>query len=249
MTKQRNLAWVFLILMGMALQGLAQTSPAITVKANEIKAVVQPTMYGIFFEDINFGADGGIYAELVKNRSFEFYNPLMGWREIKPPGSKDAIQFLIRGENAPNPRYARFFVRSASGYGITNEGFRGMGIKPNSEYEFTVLTRAIEGANTVLRVELVDSKNAKIGKTTIPVTAAGWVKRSATFTTTGGDPKAKLNIYFEGTGVVDLDMISLFSEGYLEKPSRRTARRPGAAAGRYETRFYPLPGWLHRGRT
>jgi alpha-N-arabinofuranosidase len=106
--RKPNLVLMWLVLVCMAVRGFAQTNPVITVKANEIKAAVQPTMYGIFFEDINFGADGGLYAELVKNRSFEFYRPLMGWREIKPQNSKDAIEFLIRGENAPNPRYARF---------------------------------------------------------------------------------------------------------------------------------------------
>src|SRR5215217_2083686 len=57
----------------------AQKSNAITVKANQIKGDIQPTMWGVFFEDINLGADGGIYAELVKNSSFEFSKPLMGW--------------------------------------------------------------------------------------------------------------------------------------------------------------------------
>jgi alpha-L-arabinofuranosidase len=218
MTRKPNL--VLMLLVCFAVTGFAQTSPVITIKANEIKAAVQPTMYGIFFEDINFGADGGLYAELVKNRSFEFYRPLMGWREIRPQNSKDAIQFLIRGENAPNPRYARFFVRSASGYGISNEGFRGMGIKKDNQYEFTVLSRSIEGSTITLRIELVDSKNVKIGEETIPLTGLDWTKHAVSFKTTGGDPKSKLNLYFEGTGVVDLDMISLF-------PTDTWKNRPG----------------------
>lgn len=190
-------------------ESYAQTTPVITVKANEIKATVQPTMYGIFFEDINFGADGGIYAELVKNRSFEFYRPLMGWREIKSQGAADAVQFIIRGENESNPRYARFKVRSASGYGISNEGFRGMGIKQGNTYEFSVLARVIEG-NTKLRIELIDSKNAKIGEASLLIPGTEWTKHRVSFATTGGDPKSKMNLFFEGTGVVDLDMISLF---------------------------------------
>ncbi|MBF9252834.1 hypothetical protein I2I11_06000 [Pontibacter sp. 172403-2] len=58
--------------------GFAQQDRVFTVKVNEVKAEVQPTMWGIFFEDINLGADGGIYAELVKSRSFEFDTPIMG---------------------------------------------------------------------------------------------------------------------------------------------------------------------------
>jgi alpha-L-arabinofuranosidase len=220
MTRKPNLTSILLVLSCIALQGLAQTTPVITVKANEIKATVQPTMYGIFFEDINFGADGGIYAELVKNRSFEFYRPLMGWREIKPQNSQDAVQFIIRGENESNPRYARFKVRSASGYGISNEGFRGMGIKQNNQYEFSVLARVQEGSGNRLRIELVDSKNAKIGEASLPISGANWTKHRVSITATGADPKSKMNLFFEGTGVVDLDMISLF-------PKDTWKNRPG----------------------
>ena len=60
-------------------QTIAQSNQAFIVKTNEVRSDIQPTMWGIFFEDINMGADGGIYAELVKNRSFEFFKPLMGW--------------------------------------------------------------------------------------------------------------------------------------------------------------------------
>lgn len=58
-----------------------QSNAVFTVKVNEVKATVQPTMWGIFFEDINLAGDGGVYAELVKNRSFEFTTPLMGWKD------------------------------------------------------------------------------------------------------------------------------------------------------------------------
>ena len=60
-------------------------SKIITINAAQVKATVQPTMWGVFFEDINMGADGGIYAELVKNRSFEFYKPMMGWNVLGKP--------------------------------------------------------------------------------------------------------------------------------------------------------------------
>lgn len=63
----------------------AQSAKTLTVKANEIRGTVQPTMWGVFFEDINMGADGGIYAELIKNRSFEFFKPMMGWKVLGKP--------------------------------------------------------------------------------------------------------------------------------------------------------------------
>src|SRR5882762_5699568 len=82
----------------------AQTK-IITVKAGKPTAEVQPTMYGIFFEDINMGADGGIYAELIKNRSFEFYKPMMGWKIRQSTFREGSVLVLNRKEVAStNPR-------------------------------------------------------------------------------------------------------------------------------------------------
>jgi alpha-L-arabinofuranosidase len=195
----------------------AQTTQAFTVKANQLKTPIQKTMWGIFFEDINFGADGGIYAELVKNRSFEFATPLMGWREQKQ-NADGSILIINRGDQS-NPRFARFTIRSASGYGVSNEGFRGMGITANDKYDFSLLARAQEG-NTKLRIELVNAANQKIGETSITLSGKEWKKYTATITATATEPKAKLNIWFEGTGMVDADMISLF-------PQKTWKNRPG----------------------
>jgi alpha-L-arabinofuranosidase len=195
----------------------AQTTQTFTVKANQLKTPIQKTMWGIFFEDINFGADGGIYAELVKNRSFEFAMPLMGWSEQKQ--NIDGSVLIINRGDLSNPRFARFTIRSASGYGITNEGFRGMGITANDKYDFSLLARAQEG-NTKLRIELVNAANQKIGETSVTLSGKEWKKYTATITANATEQKAKLNIWFEGAGVVDADMISLF-------PQKTWKNRPG----------------------
>jgi alpha-N-arabinofuranosidase len=195
----------------------AQTTQVFTVKADQRKTPIQKTMWGVFFEDINFAADGGIYAELIKNRSFEFDLPLMGWKEQRPNNS-GSVLILNRGEQESNPRYARFTVR-ASGYGITNEGFRGIGITANNQYDFSLLARANEG-NTKLRIELVNARNEKIAETSITLSGNEWKKYTASLTATATEEKAKLNIWFEGVGVVDADMISLF-------PHNTWKNRPG----------------------
>lgn len=197
----------------------AQTTQAFTVKANQLKTPIQKTMWGIFFEDINFGADGGIYAELVKNRSFEFAAPLMGWKEQKLNNANGSVLILNRGEAASNPRFARFTIRSASGYGITNEGFRGMGITADNQYDFSLLARVPEG-NVKLRIELVTAGNEKIAETSLSLAGNAWKKYTASLTASSTDPKAKLNMWFEGTGIVDADMISLF-------PRNTWKNRPG----------------------
>ena len=83
MTKQSIYKFIILCLLLTNLNGFSQLH-VINVNISNPIAPVQPTMWGIFFEDINFAADGGIYAELVKNRSFEFFQPLMGWKIMKP---------------------------------------------------------------------------------------------------------------------------------------------------------------------
>ena len=178
-------------------------------------------MWGIFFEDINFAADGGIYAELVKNRSFEFAKPWMGWKILKPDTTLGVL-IVNQGETNPNnPRYLRVSIgENEASFGISNEGFRGMGIKQGMQYNFSVMARQLEGSTQKMRIELVNPKGEVIGKTTLAPDAKTWKKYSANFSSTATEPNAKLNIWFEGKGSIDLDMISLF-------PNDTWKNRPG----------------------
>src|SRR3954447_15355308 len=99
-----------------------------TIDADKIKAHIQPTMYGIFFEDINLAADGGVYAELVKNRSFEFNMPLMAWKEQKKDGGDGRTEVINRAVERPeNAHFIKSYITTDAGfYGFSNEGFRGM---------------------------------------------------------------------------------------------------------------------------
>lgn len=207
-----------LLLLQMA-QVFAQNKATFTIQADKPGAAISPTMWGIFFEDINLGADGGMYAELIKNRSFEFFKPLMGWqmRSSKAMGNVNfGSNFLIinRPEMAAtNPRYLQVKLNNTpkDSLGLTNEGFRGMGIKQGLRYDFSVLYR-LQNGNAKMHLELVSEKGTIIGKGvfTPKNTSDVWQKGEASFTATATDPKAKLNIWFEGTGVLDVDMLSLF---------------------------------------
>ena len=193
----------------------------ITVSTNKITATVQPTMWGIFFEDINLGADGGIYAELIKNRSFEFYKPLMGWTVNQNKFNEGSVLVLNRQEtNIANPRYVRITKdNAADSLGITNEGFRGMGIKKGLRYDFSVMYRQ-QNAGLKLHVELVSTAGKIIGTAVLtPAALDGkeWKKEAISFTATDTTLKGRLNIWFEGTGKIDLDMISLFPEDTWKK--------------------------------
>lgn len=199
----------------------AQTKKMLTVKANQPVADVQPTMWGVFFEDINMGADGGIYAELIKNRSFEFNKPLMGWKVEQKPFAEGAVTVQNRqAGNLPNPRFLRVQLNNSTkeSLSITNEGFRGMGIKKNLRYDFSFMYRTT-AVGIKVHVELLDAKNEIIGSTVTAVTASGtdWKKQTASFNASATEIKGQCRIWFEGTGTVDMDMISLFPEDTWKK--------------------------------
>jgi alpha-N-arabinofuranosidase len=207
-----------------SIYGFSQSNSAekiYTIDADKIKAHIQPTMYGIFFEDINMAGDGGVYAELVKNRSFEFSAPLMGWKEVKEQGVNGSILILNRGaENPNNPRFIQVNSKSAAGYGLINEGFHGMGIKKDNRYNFSVLVKLPETAGVSLQIELVNKTGEIIGHTTVLPSSKEWKKYSASFIATETEPKASLKVLVKGKGSVDLDMISLF-------PQDTWRQRPG----------------------
>lgn len=194
----------------------------LTVKVSEPGADIQPTMWGVFFEDINLGADGGIYAELVKNRSFEFNKPMMGWKVLGKPATEGDFLVLNRlKENTANPRFLRVTLHNNTkgSIGLNNEGFRGMGIKNGIRYDFSVMYSQKSSGNIKMHIELVNEKGDNIGgvSTSTGFTGAEWKKQSASFTATATAQKAKMNIWFEGDGSIDLDMISLFPEDTWKK--------------------------------
>ena len=112
---------------------VAQSSHQYTVLANKPGATIQPTMYGVFFEDINYGADGGLYADLVENRSFEFPQRLMGWQIFGNAEVEDDDPAFER-----NPHYIRLKDdgHTDKWTGIENRGYFGMGFKKGLDYKF-----------------------------------------------------------------------------------------------------------------
>ncbi len=202
----------------------AQSPKLLNIKADQPIADIAPTMWGVFFEDINFGADGGIYAEMIKNRSFEFAKPLMGWKVEQLPFFEGAVTVLNRaGTNLANPRFLRIALNKEKQPKISfiNEGFRGMGIKDKLPYEFSFLSRTPSG-NATMHIELVDSKGQTIGSavTEINNSKNEWEKQTVRLIATATEAKGSCRIWLEGNAVVDLDMLSLF-------PTDTWKNRPG----------------------
>src|SRR5574344_1030478 len=133
----------------------AQTNNML-IQTQKVGAPIQSTMYGLFFEDINYAADGGLYAELVKNRSFEFPQHLMGW------DSFGKVEVRDDGPFAHCPHYVRLMDAGhhEKHTGLDNKGYFGIGVKQNNTYRFSVWSRLPNGdAQGKLLIELVDTKS------------------------------------------------------------------------------------------
>lgn len=236
---KKNLVLVVMFLVGISMASFVNGQEMV-VKVNQPIAEVQPTMWGLFFEDINFAADGGLYAELIKNRSFEFYKPLMGW-EVKPQNNYTGSVLVLNREDAQsaNPRFARVTVVSDTvPVTMKNSGFRGMGVKQGVTYHLSVLARRQAGSTVRMKLQLQNSNGETIGETVLEPAAAQWTNYKASLTSTQTDAKATFTISFEGKGVVDVDMVSLF-------PADTWKNRPGGLRADLVQMLYDLkPGFL-----
>lgn len=203
----RNISFGIFCVSALALR--AQTHPFV-IEAGKLGAPIQHTMYGLFFEDINYAADGGLYAELVKNRSFEFPNALQGWRVA------GKVEVKNDGPFERNPHYVRLYDAGHAHKHtvIENEGFLGMGIKNGEDYRFTVWARS-EGQAT-LAIELFDlaartpKGNQTIVKERININSTQWQKYEVVLHAAQTFEKANLRILLEGKASVDLEHVSLF---------------------------------------
>ena len=187
----------------------------LTVDMSETIAPIQPTMYGIFFEDINFAADGGLYAEMIKNRSFEFTIPMMGWSQPNSDrhsyNNESGYALPVKYfEGEGNLNFLRVQVKNAKGYELHNEGFRGMGIKEGDTYRFNFDAKQMEGAVSAVKAELLDEEGNTIAEASIPVSGSEWSNYKAEIVPNKTVMKGSLKLTFEGTGELGLDMISLF---------------------------------------
>jgi len=177
-------------------------------------------MWGVFFEDINFGADGGLYAELVKNRGFEFPDALMGWNKLSPSKARGGLTVRDAAPfNAANPHYVRLESEGTAPFGLSNEGFRGIGVRRGENYDFSIRVRGVEGSPK-LTVRLYGGDGAVLDTVELDGFTRDWAKYTATLRPNATDSKGWLAVLVEGRGSLDLDFVSLF-------PERTWKNRPG----------------------
>jgi alpha-N-arabinofuranosidase len=194
---------------------LAQTvAPAdvIAVRAAHPGAAIAPTMFGVFFEDINFAADGGLYPERIKNRSFEFDEPLAGWAK-RERGNADG-ELTIRTDrplNAENRHYLRIRVHvPGNGFAASNGGFRGIGLQGGAPYVVSAYVRRVASGPQTLRVLVTDERGGVLSEASLSGFTDTWQRYEAVITPSASHARAQFQVVVDQPGDVDLDMVSLF---------------------------------------
>jgi alpha-L-arabinofuranosidase len=209
---------IFLVIAGTAV--LSASQPTITLQADKPGIAISPQLWGIFFEDINWAADGGLYAELVQNRSFEYANVFgsnftatTAWSLIQRGGAAATMSVVTQNPlNAINTHFLSLSVSAAgSGAGLSNAGFAGIPVKTGEAYNFSFFARRSSGT-AAFTVTLESASGTVYGTAAIASVTGAWKKYATVITSSAADNNARLVLVTNATGAVDLDMISLFPQ-------------------------------------
>ncbi|OGX83173.1 alpha-N-arabinofuranosidase [Hymenobacter coccineus] len=181
---------------------------------------ISADLFGIFFEDLNYAADGGLYAELVQNRSFEYapsdhegWHPLTSWDYLHEGFAMGSLSVESAAPlHANNPHYVQLKIENPfqKGLGLRNHGFDGIALTAGEQYDFSLWARVKSGAAVPLLVQLQDAQGKVLAEATLSAQAADWQQYRATLTPTATDAGASLVVLATGKGILDFDMVSLF---------------------------------------
>jgi len=208
-----NLGAVWLLAAGLP---AAPAAPAaITVAVSQPGHKVSATLWGIFFEDINLSVDGGLYAELVRNRNFEDSDKPEQWSAVG--GAAEQVRMSVdtaRPVSPKNPRSLKVTLAPAGGTraGVANAGFYGMGIKQGETYKLSLLARGGDGFGGPLTISLESADGAACATATLPALTGEWKNYAVVLKASASDPKARLVISATQAGTFWLDMVSLFPQ-------------------------------------
>jgi alpha-L-arabinofuranosidase len=199
----RQLATVAATL-GLGITMQAQTAH-IDINAAAKGTPISPILYGIFFEEINHAGDGGLYAELVRNRSFEDADTPDAWT-LLGDGAKMAID-TVNPLNLRNPRSLRWEIAGSAS--LVNEGYWGIAVQRGKRYRFSMYARCDGQFRGALTVSLQSADGQVYAQRTLRGFGKDWKPFTATLTSSGTDPKARLVLTANGDGALWLDMVSL----------------------------------------
>ncbi len=198
---------------------LKELKAEIAVDMDDHKTI-SDELIGVFFEDINYGADGGLYAELVQNRGFE-YDPAD--TKGRNPDWNSTYAWSVKGDQAdfsidsvkpvhPNNKHFAVLTTTQTGDGLVNEGFNGIPLKEGEKYDFSMFGRVPDGEKVKVVVKLVDGEGTSVGETRVTINSGDWEKVEAVIRAEKNIADARLVLEPQIAGTIELDMISLFPQ-------------------------------------
>lgn len=228
---------------------LQPVDATIAIDASKSKPI-SDLLIGIFFEDINYAADGGLYAELIQNRGFEYDLSDRDGRDNTWTAYK---AWTLKGGNATfsidtvlplhpnNKHYARLEI-ARPGASLINEGFNGIPVKANDKYNFALSARVIDGKGGKLTVRLVDDKGNVYAESAVRLSSTGWKKQETTLTANATGADMRLELIPQFTGTVALDMISLFPQKTFKGRKNGLREDLAQVLADMKPRFVRFPG-------
>lgn len=240
------------LLLFVAIQLSAFSQAKLEFNASDKGKAISTKLVGAFFEDINYAADGGLYAELIQNRSFEFY-PVEGYTTMEALDCWELVRdvtgnasFSVENTNPlneNNTNYLKLDIKEAgSGVGISNSGFDGIAVEANAKYDFSVYVRSAAKFKQSLTVRLVSSKNEVIGECSISGLSTAWKKYEAVLTASKTDANCQLQIITEGEGTLYFDMVSLFPQDTYKERKNGLRKDLAQSIADLHPKFLRFPG-------
>jgi alpha-L-arabinofuranosidase len=241
-----------LLLCGLAPLLRAQDA-TVTIDTSQPAKLISPDLFGVFFEDINYAADGGLYAELIQNRSFEYqpteqpsWSAFTAWQLEQRGGGKGR---WVLQDAAPihhnNPHYITLNVENpGEGVGLSNEGFDGIPLKGGEIYDFSFFAenQAPKDGPIPFTVRLETQQGECLGEAQVEVKEARWSKLTAPITAAHTCDNARFVLLAKSKGAISLDEISLFPRKTFH--NRPNGLRPdlAQAIGDLHPKFIRFPG-------
>ncbi|WP_053747658.1 alpha-L-arabinofuranosidase C-terminal domain-containing protein [Streptomyces sp. MMG1533] len=212
---------------------------------------ISPDLFGAFFEDLNYAADGGLYAELVQNRSFEYgpadrpeWHSLTAWELLERDGAAGSLTASTDDPLHPvNPHHAVLTSTTTAGAGLRNEGFDGIPVRAGETYDVSVFARLAGGTadRLIARIESRDGERVH-GQAELGPLDGSWRRRTAVITSEVTDPDARFTLTATGPGTVHLDLVSLFPQATFKgRPGGLRADLAQAIAD-LKPKFLRFPG-------
>jgi hypothetical protein len=219
----------------------------IHIRADQAKPI-SPDLFGIFFEDLNYAADGGLYAELIQNRSFEYssadnpdWNFFTAW-ELRQDSGKSAIALDTETPLHPNNPHYLVVNLDDGEVELCNSGFDGIVLKAGAAYQLSLFARVLSGSIDAPQVRLMSRLGAVLGEVTLDQPTGTWAKYTATITPAADEGFARFVLRLKGTGALALDVVSLFPQETFRNRSNGLRADLAQVIADLKPKFMRFPG-------